>query len=53
MAIKKTVTARSVQGYCWVPDLPDQRDFTYAAPTPFQQDLPDSVDLSSKCTHIR
>jgi C1A family cysteine protease len=38
--------------YGWVPDLPDQRDFVYAAPSPYQQNLPRSVDLSDKCPPI-
>jgi len=52
MPKKKKLVVRSVQGYGWVPDLPDQRDFSYSAPTPFQRNLPDSVDLSSKCPPV-
>jgi C1A family cysteine protease len=51
MAVKR-VSAHTIQGYGWVPDLPDQRDFVYAAPTPFQRNLPASVDLSSKCPPV-
>jgi C1A family cysteine protease len=42
----------SIQRYGWVPDLPDQRDFLYAAPAPFQQNIPPSKDLSSKCPPV-
>lgn len=45
-------TPHTIQRYGWVPDLPDQRDFLYAAPTPFQKDLPASVDLSPKCPPV-
>jgi C1A family cysteine protease len=36
----------------WVPDLPDQRDFMYAAPTPVQQQIPASADLTSQCPPV-
>ena len=35
-ASKPVLTIRKVQRFGWVPDLPDQRDFMYAAPAPFQ-----------------
>lgn len=41
-----------IQKFGWVPDLPDQRDFMYAAPAPFQQNIPPSVDLSNKCPPV-
>jgi C1A family cysteine protease len=43
------LTTRNVKWYGWTPDLPDQRDFMYAAPAPFQANTPPSVDLSKKC----
>jgi len=43
------LSTRKVQRYGWVPDLPDQRDFLYAAPAPFQGNIPVSVDLSGQC----
>ena len=43
------LTPRKVQRFGWVPDLPDQRDFLYAAPAPFQKATPPSVDLSKQC----
>jgi C1A family cysteine protease len=45
-------TARKIQRYGWTPDLPDQRDFLYAAPTPFQANIPPLVDLTSKCPPV-
>ena len=43
------LTPRKVQKFGWVPDLPDQRDFLYAAPAPFQTNTPPVVDLTSQC----
>jgi C1A family cysteine protease len=48
----KAATTRTVQKYGWVPDLPDQRDFLYAAPSEYQQNIPKSVDLSKKCPPV-
>jgi hypothetical protein len=48
----KAPPTRTVQKYGWVPDLPDQRDFLYAAPSEYQQNIPKSVDLSKKCPPI-
>ncbi|HET9402687.1 MAG TPA: C1 family peptidase [Candidatus Acidoferrales bacterium] len=40
-------------GYGWVRDLPDTRDFLYAAPLiRFPQGLPPSVDLRSACPPV-
>jgi len=40
-------------GYGWVRDLPDERDFMYAAPLfRFPQGLPPSVDLRSECPPV-
>lgn len=44
--------AHSIQYYGWVPDLPDQRDFLYAAPTPIQRDIPSKMDLSDRCPPV-
>src|SRR3984957_1785948 len=49
---RKAVPTRKVQKYGWVPDLPDQRDFLYAAPSEYQQNIPKSVDLSKKCPPV-
>jgi C1A family cysteine protease len=43
---------RSVQYYGWVPDLPDPRDFLYAAPAAVLQNLPPSVDLRPSCPPV-
>jgi len=42
----------SVGHYGWVPDLPDHRDLTYAAPAAFLTALPTSVDLRSGCPDV-
>jgi C1A family cysteine protease len=40
-------------GYGWVRDLPDMRDFLYAAPLlQFRSGLPTKVDLRSKCPPV-
>jgi Papain family cysteine protease len=40
-------------GYGWVRDLPDTRDFLYAAPLiRFPQGLPTSIDLRSECPPV-
>src|SRR5580765_2069598 len=40
---------RSLRGYGWVPDLPDQRDRMYRAPARMAGALPRSVDLRPGC----
>ena len=52
MPQNKAPSTRTIKKYGWTPDLPDQRDFLYAAPTPYQQNLPSSVDLSNKCPPV-
>lgn len=44
--------AHKIQKYGWVPDLPDQRDLLYAAPTPVQRTIPAKMDLSKLCPPI-
>ncbi len=40
-------------GYGWIRDLPDARDFLYAAPlVRYPQGLPPSVDLRSECPPV-
>lgn len=46
------LTVRTIQRFGWIPDLPDQRDFLYAAPTPFQGNLPLRVDLRPQCPPV-
>lgn len=36
----------------WVPDLPDHRDFMYAAPTPILKAIPPSADLTAECPAV-
>ena len=43
---------RNFQNYGWQPDLPDQRDFSYAAPAPLLKKLPVSIDLRSQCPPV-
>ncbi|HZW32727.1 MAG TPA: C1 family peptidase [Isosphaeraceae bacterium] len=45
-------TPRKVQRYGWVPDLPDQRDHTFAVAAPLVTNLPESVDLRDQCPEV-
>jgi C1A family cysteine protease len=38
--------------YGWIPDLPDQRDFSYTLIQPTIETLPETVDLRSQCSLI-
>jgi C1A family cysteine protease len=40
---------RNVLRYGWVPDLPDRRDYLYAAPAPCLAKLPPKIDLRAQC----
>lgn len=51
-ALPAVPTVHTIQKYGWIPDLPDQRDFLYAAPAPFQQNIPSSIDLSNRCPPV-
>ena len=42
----------SIGHYGWVPDLPDNRDFSYSAPAQFLTALPTNVDLRAKCPPV-
>ena len=42
----------SVGHYGWIPDLPDHRDFSYAAPAEFLTALPTAVDLRPQCPAV-
>jgi C1A family cysteine protease len=46
------LTPRSIRGYGWIPDLPDQRDHMYAAPLEKVGVLPTRVDLRSRCPAV-
>jgi C1A family cysteine protease len=41
-----------IERYGWVPDLPDHRDLTYAAPANFLMALPTMVDLRPHCPPV-
>src|SRR3954471_21957314 len=43
---------RKTKRYGWIPDIPDQRDFLYAAPPAFLRALPTKVDLRKKCPPV-
>jgi C1A family cysteine protease len=43
---------RKIQGYGWNPDLPDGRDFMYAAPAEVVTSLPPKVDLREQCPEV-
>jgi len=44
--------SRSVKRYGWVPDLPDARDYLFAAPQATLADLPLKIDLRAKCPPV-
>jgi C1A family cysteine protease len=41
-----------IKHYGWIPDLPDHRDFTYAAPMAVVAALPAKVDLRPQCPPV-
>src|SRR5438270_9935471 len=43
---------RKIKRYGWIPDIPDQRDFLYAAPPAFLRALPPRVDLRAQCPPV-
>lgn len=43
---------RKIKRLGWIPDLPDQRDYLYAAPLASLGALPASVDLRKKCPPV-
>lgn len=43
---------RTNSRYGWIPDLPDQRDFYFAAPVAVQASLPPAVDLRQNCPPV-
>lgn len=50
--MRKTIKKRSPKWYGWLPDLPDRRDFLYAAIAPKVARLPRKVDLQPKCPPV-
>jgi C1A family cysteine protease len=47
-----SVMPRKITRYGWIPDLPDQRDFAYAAPRAALAALPPSMDLRPGCPPV-
>jgi len=45
-------TVRTIRGYGWLPDLPDQRDHQYAAPRRVLAKLPPKADLRPGCPPV-
>ncbi len=43
---------RQVAGYGWIPDLPDYRDFVFAASRAVLARLPRKIDLTNKCPAV-
>src|SRR5437870_7343136 len=43
---------RKIKRYGWIPDIPDQRDFLYAAPPAFLRAMPPKVDLRAQCPPV-
>ena len=44
--------ARKTKRYGWIPDLPDHRDFMYAAPLAVLRALPAKKDLTGQCPPV-
>src|SRR5205085_6547955 len=49
---RTSIRIRKTKRYGWIPDIPDQRDFLYAAPPAFLRALPPKVDLRKKCPPV-
>ena len=43
---------RELRHYGWIPDVPDQRDYVYAAPAQYLAELPAKTDLRTKCPPV-
>jgi len=43
---------RKIKRYGWIPDLPDHRDYMYAAPMELLAQLPTSADLRPQCPPV-
>lgn len=43
---------RKIKRYGWIPDLPDHRDFMYAAPLAVLRALPPKKDLTGQCPPV-
>jgi hypothetical protein len=49
---KRQVMKPKISRYGWQPDLPDHRDFSYAAPRAMLRKLPLKADLRSSCPPV-
>jgi C1A family cysteine protease len=47
-----TGTTRKIARYGWKPDLPDQRDYSYAVPPHVAKNISTSVDLRAQCPAV-
>src|SRR5438445_8719879 len=47
-----TTRIRKIKRYGWIPDIPDQRDYLYAAPPAFLRALPARIDLRKQCPPV-
>jgi C1A family cysteine protease len=47
-----TGTRRKIARFGWKPDLPDQRDYSYAVPAEVVKDMTPSVDLRAQCPAV-
>lgn len=47
-----SLRARKIARYGWKPDLPDQRDRSFAVPPDVIQTIPDGVDLRAQCPPV-
>ena len=52
MTRKTCGAARAIKCYGWIPDLPDHRDFIYAAPPAVLRALPPKNDLTGECPPV-
>src|SRR5437763_15243788 len=43
---------RKIKRSGWIPDIPDQRDYLYAAPPAFLRALPARIDLRKQCPPV-
>src|SRR5205814_595210 len=43
---------RKIKRYGWIPHIPDQRDYPYAAPPAFLRALPARIDLRKQCPPV-
>jgi C1A family cysteine protease len=48
----RRITPRKIARYGWIPDLPDSRDYFYAAPSRILSVLPPYVDLRPNCPAV-